>query len=303
MRIRLAVPGDLNRDEIEASINAALESVTAANEGLLRRGKAPPFAHALRSGVRWRPEPPGDEHFDLASTVARRRWGDCDDLAPYHAADLRVRGVDPEAFAFVRPSGPGRWHAVVQRSSGKVDDPSKAAGMGGVGGDDYTGPLWPAMFGDRMSLAAYPLSHGPWAGRVDVPHPDIPFSYSTLAVAPRPATAIVGAIRGACRVVGDELDELDALRLGGLHDLLSGCPPQVVGEALEAHTGDVGFLAALAPAAASLAAPVISKILPGMGPKAPPGGGGGGGGGMPGFSPSTPGSTVSIPGGPIIVRF
>jgi hypothetical protein len=52
------------------------------------------------------------------------------------------------------------------------------------------------------------------------------------------------------------------------------------------------------PAAASLAAPVLSKILPGAkgggGGAAAPGGGGGGG---------VPGTLYHAPGGPIIVKF
>lgn len=298
MRIRLAVPKDLNRDETEAILNAALEAVTRADEALLARGRAPSFGKALQGGVRWRPEPPGDEHFDLASTVVRRGWGDCDDLAPHAAATLRANGSDPEARAIVRPSGPGRWHAVVELGSGKIYDPSKAAGMGSVGADEYRGPFWSPMYGDRLTLATSPLARG-WGARVDVPMADLPFSYSALSRGVLPAHAVVGAIRGACRVAGDELDPEAQLRLGALHDLLVGAPPSVVREAVEQWGGDVGFFGALLPAAASLAAPVISKVLPGGGGGAAPGGGGGGGG----WNPSTPGSTVSIPGGPIIVRF
>ena len=127
------------------------------------------FSDAVSAGrVRWKPEPPGDEHFDLSTTVAKRGWGDCDDLAPWRAAELRVTGQDPEAYSYVYPSGPHRWHAIVRRGDGSDEDPSRAAGMGAVGGDEYGGPFWPSMFGNRLSLATYPLRQG-WAGRVDVP--------------------------------------------------------------------------------------------------------------------------------------
>ena len=85
MRIRLGVPTDANRDEKEAILNAALESVTRADEAQLARG-LPTAREGIARGVRWKPEPPGDEHFDLGGTVLKRGWGDCDDLAPWHAA-------------------------------------------------------------------------------------------------------------------------------------------------------------------------------------------------------------------------
>lgn len=301
MRIRLGVPGDLNKDETAAVLDAALEAVTAANEPLIARGKIPHAVKAIKRGVKWRPEPPGDEHFDLASTVLKRGHGDCDDLAPYLAASLRASGEDPEAYAYVRPTGPNRWHAVVN-SQGRELDPSRWAGMGArVSGDDnYRAPFWPPMFGDRLSVAAYPLYSG-WAGRVDVPDDDemMPIVWSHLAKGTSPRSAVRGAICGV-QIVGRCNGE-DELTLAGLEALLAGAHPEQVDQALEAN-GAVGFLPFLAPAAASLAAPIASKAL-GMF-----GGGGGGGGSAaasapphPGVAP--PGATMTLPGGPIIVRF
>lgn len=293
MRIRLGVPRDANRDEKEAILNSALESVVAADEALIARG-LPLFRDALPR-VRWRPEPPGDEHFDLGSTVLRRGWGDCDDLAPWHAASLRASGEDPEAFAFVRPSGPNRWHAIVQRSDGSIDDPSKAAGMGSVSGEEiYGGPFWPTMFGDRMSLAALPMARG-WGARVDVPSAEAPFAYSALARGLTPRAAVVGACVGALEVCGEDADDDDLLRLAGLQDLLTGASPDDVAAALDQE--EVGLFGAVLPAAMSLASPMLKKILPG--------GGGGGGGGAPAPGPGgmPSGTTLQMPGGPIFVRF
>lgn len=295
MRIRLAVPEDINDDEKEAVMNAALEAVTLANIPHIEAGKVPPATMAIRGGARWRPEPPGDEHFDLARTVVRRKHGDCDDWAPYWAATLRASGVDPEATAFVRKSGPTRWHAVVQRSNGKIDDPSRMAGMGAVGADDYPGAFWNPMFGDRLSMATFPLQRG-WAGRVDIPSAELPMLYSALTHAPTPRRAIMGACRGAGTIAYDDATEEDLLRVAGIHDLLLGIPPDVIGDAFE-HVG-FGF-GALIPAATSLAAPLLSKVLPGGG-----GGGAAPAGGAPGGGYGPPsGSTLHCPGGPIIVRF
>ena len=61
---------------------------------------------------------PATKRFDHAATVHRRGWGDCDDLAPYHAASLRHTGEDPGATAVVYRSGPNRLarsHATERR--------------------------------------------------------------------------------------------------------------------------------------------------------------------------------------------
>jgi hypothetical protein len=126
MRIRIAVPEAHVAPDV---IDAALEAVTRLDEHMIRSGQAPSSRELVRAGARWRPEPPGDEHFDHALTVAARGWGDCDDWAPLHAATLRASGEDPGAVARVVPSGPSTYHAIVQRSDGSIEDPSVAAGM------------------------------------------------------------------------------------------------------------------------------------------------------------------------------
>src|ERR1043165_553030 len=103
MRIRLAVPDELDDQDRKAALDAALESVTRTVTGLVRTGAAPPAAGEIKSKrVRWHPEPPGDEHFDLPDTIMKRGHGDCDDLAPWHAGSLRASGIDPQARAFVK---------------------------------------------------------------------------------------------------------------------------------------------------------------------------------------------------------
>ena len=128
MRIRIAVP----EKHVNASIlDAALEATTRANEAALKAGDAKPISPFIKAGrVRWKPEPFTDgEHFDLSRQVVERGWGDCDDLAPAYAAELRYTGRDPGARAVVRRSGPNLWHAVTLLSDGTVKDPSRSAGM------------------------------------------------------------------------------------------------------------------------------------------------------------------------------
>jgi hypothetical protein len=125
MNIHVAVP------EAEVSkpiLDASLESLTRLNQSMLKKGKIPTFRSAVNN-VRWKPEPPGAERFDHGGIVLGRGWGDCDDLAGWHAASLRESGEDRGATAIVNRSGDKRWHAVVKRSDGSIDDPSKEAGM------------------------------------------------------------------------------------------------------------------------------------------------------------------------------
>lgn len=62
----------------------------------------------------------------LAHTVLRRGRAACGPLASYRAAELQHRGEDARAVVVPSPSGvDGRWHAVVRRGNGTIEDPSK----------------------------------------------------------------------------------------------------------------------------------------------------------------------------------
>lgn len=118
-----------------------LEGLTRANVRLMRTSPVPPL---YSSGVRWSL---GDiTPLPLAHTIARRGRGACGPLAAYRAAELRMQGEN--ARAVVRPSAsgvPGRWHAVVMRGDGRIEDPSARLARGahvlgfGLGGLLKTG--------------------------------------------------------------------------------------------------------------------------------------------------------------------
>jgi hypothetical protein len=216
MRVNVAIP----ESQVSAPVlNAALESVTRLNEAMLADHEVPTFTEGLKSGVRWKPEPPGAEHFDHAGVVLGRKWGDCDDLAPWQAASLRHTGEDPGARAVVKRSGPKRWHAVVKLSDGTIDDPSRAAGMGqnreGVVGASlplmYTAPS--AVVGGayrvRPALAMRPFRDRiqaradlPWHWKAHESDKMTPTDYAMAALHSDPvaSTALVGAIDGALRL-------------------------------------------------------------------------------------------------------
>ena len=221
MRINVAVP---EAQVTKPVLDAALESVTRLDEQLIKSGAAPTFRRSLnRDHIVWKPEPPGAEHFDHAGVVQRRKWGDCDDLAPWHAASLRATGEDPGAIAVVRRSGPTRWHAYVERSDGTSEDPSREAGMGKKS-DGVVGAAVPLMFapyesesigGDdlgetivRPSIALRQTPREQWQARVDLPwhvHQQriiLPTEYAmaTLNTDAAAAKALVGALEGAAKL-------------------------------------------------------------------------------------------------------
>lgn len=117
-------------------------------------GKIPLIPPLYRSGVCYREEPKhwGLEHFDTIPVVYKRKWGDCDDLGPARAAELRVTGEDPKANIMVKwkrrqDNGDRLYHVVVRRSNvprkrvdnhqffldakgGVYEDPCRVLGMG-----------------------------------------------------------------------------------------------------------------------------------------------------------------------------
>jgi hypothetical protein len=109
----------------EDAFAAALEGLTRVNEGLMQRQAIPPLYQA---GVRYKDEP--RDVWRHALDVLGEGWGDCEDLSAYRAAELRHTGEDPAAAVNVYKSGPSRYHAVVLRGDGTIEDPSKVLGMG-----------------------------------------------------------------------------------------------------------------------------------------------------------------------------
>jgi hypothetical protein len=226
MRIRVAIPDSLVGP---STIGPTLESVTRLNQALLRQGLVPRLSTLLRRRkVRWAPEPRGHgEHFDAADTVVARGWGDCDDLAPFWAAELRETGVDPHARVTIKRTGPHRWHAIVRRSDGSVDDPSAAAGMpSSVDGV--------AIAHDRPLRAGAPVvdvANWPgwgWLARADLPLGDY-LSLAHYAVAPDPRTAAAeAALSGACHGACHGID--DAAVLGAVASHVAGWPAEAAAD-------------------------------------------------------------------------
>ena len=229
MRIRLAIPDRLVTPE---ALEAALEATALANEQAIIRGEVPPLTEAISNGVRWKPEPFTDgEHFDLAHHVVARSWGDCDDLAPWLAGELRATGEDPGARPRVYKSGPDRWHVVTELSDGEILDPSKWAGMG----KKKSGPSVSGICGitarpfarlGEGALCCVPHKGKYWS-RVDLPFPDgVAGHIASHARANSPEESLYRAVAGAI-ACGEEIDSdlverarlMGAMLLGDLESM------------------------------------------------------------------------------------
>jgi len=283
MLLKIAVPDRVISPPI---LQAALETSTRANEAILRAGeRIPPIQRAIRAGLRWRPEPPGTgEELALAPEVIGRGWGDCDDLAPWRAAELRASGEDPGARAVAVRSGPRRWHAVVRRSSGEIEDPSRWAGMrsrdhvisGEIGVEPIAVPR-------QRALAVIPRPGGGWSARVDLPSRRHPIHVCACAHDSDPRAALIRAAQGAAYSAPAEAELLDQVvgalcgvadedgeQMGFLGDLVksaAGIVSSIPGVRQVAQIAQPlirPVLSAVAPAAAA-AAPLISAVHPAAG--------------------------------------
>lgn len=125
--VRLSMPF-VDREELQLG----LDCTTAWNVETMLAKPIPPL---YETGVVYKREPMcrtnGVEHvceeWLTAHEVVARGWGDCDDLGPFLAAQLRIRG-DNRAQAFPKRSAAG-WHILVRRGDGTIEDPSAILGM------------------------------------------------------------------------------------------------------------------------------------------------------------------------------
>jgi hypothetical protein len=106
----------------------ALAALTALNMEIKRRHRLP---NLYESGVRYQrekrlPDGTSREQWLTNVIVFNRKAGDCEDLATYRVADLRLQGIDATAIPKRSPVG---WHIVVRYPDGTIEDPSRKLGM------------------------------------------------------------------------------------------------------------------------------------------------------------------------------
>lgn len=122
MRPTLTVEADQKVLQALADLHAMLA---------IRDLRANPQRPLYRAGVRYRREEMGAEIWQLPSETAKLGYGDCEDLAAWRVAELRLQG-EP-ARIVIRQVKPRLWHVLVKRGNGQIEDPSRKLGMTGAG--------------------------------------------------------------------------------------------------------------------------------------------------------------------------
>jgi hypothetical protein len=108
------------------ALNIFVRALCAYDVLWLRRNPSTP--NIYESGVRYRTQPVGVEQFKPIPMVIAAGEADCDQLAPWRAAELRERhGI--KALPEVRQMGKALFHVYVRLPDGKVEDVSARLGM------------------------------------------------------------------------------------------------------------------------------------------------------------------------------
>lgn len=129
--------GDSDREQSNEVLGFALDALFRIDCSYL--GNHPDTPLIYQSGVRYKREPLGQERWQDVPTLLKERFGDCEDLACWRAAELYVRGVPARpAFRYRKAVTKGGkpitvYHIVVSLPGGAIEDPSRALGMGGPG--------------------------------------------------------------------------------------------------------------------------------------------------------------------------
>lgn len=117
---------------VEMAVGASPAAITAAMEGLVAQDvelmaeaelAGSPYPPLYSGGVHYRREPRGRERWDAIDVVYKNGSGDCEDLCGIRTAELQRAG-EP-AKAIVVPTRRGKFHVLVQRATGEIEDPSK----------------------------------------------------------------------------------------------------------------------------------------------------------------------------------
>lgn len=120
----LPVTGDYARP----AIHAAVETLARANVAYLRDN--PNTSPLAKAGVAYERESVAlTERWQTIPEVLARGVGDCEDLAAWRIAELRIRGI--RAYPHVIGKN-GKWHIqvkVISNNKQSIQDPSKELGM------------------------------------------------------------------------------------------------------------------------------------------------------------------------------
>lgn len=127
--------GVMKRPKLAAGVvRLYLRALVISNAYWLQQNPDAPLLY--KSGVQYRPEPNAGKYEEFASVreCLSRGWGDCDDLAAWRAAEIRVRERRPANILVYWRKNPQNgqtiWHVQVKRpDTGECEDPSRLLGM------------------------------------------------------------------------------------------------------------------------------------------------------------------------------
>lgn len=110
-----------------------LDALVKIDELWLRYKPSIPLLY--RSGVRYQQEPPGVEDWCDIGEVRRQGFADCEDLAAWRVAELRVKfGINARPYVkkprVIRNGRVLMYHIQVLLPDGRIEDPSRKLGMG-----------------------------------------------------------------------------------------------------------------------------------------------------------------------------
>lgn len=125
----------------ETNLRILLRALYDIDVAFLRANASTPRLYD--AGVRYRVEPLGEERWRDVPTVLADGYGDCEDLACWRAAELRVTDGIRAVPAYSWRSEPGYriYHVVVRLPGGRIDDPSARLGMRRRGGPRAMDPI------------------------------------------------------------------------------------------------------------------------------------------------------------------
>lgn len=127
-----------DRARSERVLLGLLSLLVVINESWLRAHPRAPKLY--ESGVRYRRERPGREDWLTVPSILERGHGDCEDLASWRIAELRLTGIRAHPRITFRRFGPGGrfslYHITLVYPDGRVEDPSRLLGMGQQHNDD-----------------------------------------------------------------------------------------------------------------------------------------------------------------------
>lgn len=119
----------VSTEEDRETLQDCLEILVRRDMRYLRANPATP--ELFRAGIPYVAEPRGQERWQDVPSTMKRGQADCEDVACWRVAELRLRGIPAEPHIVWRtmPDGMVLYHVLVKMPDGTTEDPSRILGM------------------------------------------------------------------------------------------------------------------------------------------------------------------------------